>query len=184
MGLLRAWRDDRVRRRRSAAYAATMHAEPDDSAVRWLAEVGTNGDQDHASWELRYARRAIGLLVARRDALDDRTPSLVASALAECFARDRRIDPGKRAVAERQFNIRLRAYREAMERRERPVSSTERMAEVLLAFAGQVALAGDERVRRGAEILAGYMTEAHEALRREFGEASLPEDVLPSTIRT
>ena len=182
MGLLREWRDDRARRRRAAAFASAIQVDPHESTVRWLAEVGTNGDEDHARWELRYARRAIGLLVARRDALDDRTPSLVASALAECFARDQRIDPAKREVAERQFNIRLRAYREAMAHRERPVSTAERLAEMLLAFAGQVAIAGDERVRRGAEILAEYMAEAHEALRREFGEASLPEDVLPSTL--
>ena len=182
MGLFADWRDERVRRRRAAAFAGAIGSEPDERAVTWLATVGTKGDVDHATWELRYARRALGLLVAHRDALDDRTPSLIASELADSFARDRRIDPAKRDVAERQFNVRLRAYREAMERRERPVSTAERLAEMLLAFAGQVAIAGDERVTRGAEILSGYLQEAHEALRREFGEPSLPEDVPPSTL--
>lgn len=183
MGFFSEWRDERTRRRRAAAYANAMHSEPEDGAVEWLAQVGTGGDTDHARWELRYARRAIGLLVSHRDALDDRTPSLVARSLADCFARDRRIDPAKREVAERQFNVRLRAYREAMDRRERPVATSERLAEMMLAFAGQVAIAGDERVRQGAGILGSYMSEAHEALRREFGEASLPEDVLPSSLQ-
>ncbi len=182
MRLWREWREERARRRKAEAFAAAIHADPDDGAVRWLAEQGTNGDLDHARWELRYARRALGLLVARRDALDDRTPSLIASVVMERLGQDPEIDPPKRAIAERQFNLRLRAYREAMERRDRPVATTERLTEVLFSFAGQVALAGEPRVRAGAEILAGYLADAHEALRREFGAPSLPEDVLPSAL--
>lgn len=178
----REWREERARRRRAEAFAAAIHADPDEPSVRFLAEQGTNGDQDHARWELRYARRALGLLVARRDALDDRTPSLITTVVMERFAQDPDIDPPKRAIAERQFNIRLRAYREAMDRRDRPVAASERLAEVLFSFAGQVALAGEERVRAAAEILAGYLADAHEALRREFGEPSLPEDALPSAL--
>ena len=183
MRLWREWREERARRRKAESFAASMHAEPSDAAVRWLAEHGTNGDVDHARWELRYARRALGLLVARRDALDDRTPSLIATVVMERLAQDPGIDPPKRVVAERQFNIRLRAYREAMERRERPVPTAERLAEVLFSFAGKVALAGEERVRAAGEILAGYLAEAHESLRREFGDPSLPDDVLPSTLQ-
>lgn len=184
MRLWREWREERSWRRKAEGYATAVHADPDAGAVRWLAERGTNGDVDHARWELRYARRALGLLVARRDALDDRTPSIIATAVMERLAQDPGVDPAKREVAERQFNIRLKAYREAMERRERPVATTERLAEVLFSFAGKVALAGDERVREGAEILARYLAEAHEALRREFGDPSLPEDVVPSTLES
>ena len=182
MRLWREWREERARRRKADAFAAAILADPDDTAVRWLAEHGTNGDLDHARWELRYARRALGLLVARRDALDDRTPSVIATAVMERFGLDPDIDPPKRAIAERQFNIRLKAYREAMERRERPVATSERLAEVLFSFAGQVALAGEARVRAGAELLGGYLADAHDALRREFGDPALPDDVLPSTI--
>ncbi|HUF27814.1 MAG TPA: hypothetical protein VMM18_12640 [Gemmatimonadaceae bacterium] len=182
MRLIDDWRADRARRRQAAAYAAAIHGEPDEAAVLWLANEGTDGDLDHARWELRYARRALGLVVARRDALDDRTPSLIAAELAECFARDPGIDPSKRAIAERQFNIRLKSYREAMERRDRPVTSAERLAEVLFTFAGKVALAGDPRVTRGAEMLAGFISQAHEALRQAFGDAALPDDVPPSAM--
>ena len=73
----------------------------------------TRGDADHAAWELRYLRRALGILVAQRDALDDRTPSEVLRTLASRMARDPNVDGELRELADRQFNARLSAYRDA-----------------------------------------------------------------------
>ena len=58
-----AWRAGRERQRRAAAVVAALAAEPDEADVAWLADAGANGDVDHARWELRYARAALGLLV-------------------------------------------------------------------------------------------------------------------------
>ena len=61
------------RRRAALAYVADASSEPDESDVAWLTAAAGDGDTDRARWELRYARRAFALLVAERDALDDRT---------------------------------------------------------------------------------------------------------------
>ena len=92
------WRAERAQRRRAAAVAKVAMAEPDEDDVRWLAERAAGGDADHARWEWRYARRAFAIVVAQRDALDDRTGSLVAAAIARAMARDPMADAAKRAV--------------------------------------------------------------------------------------
>ena len=107
--MLREWRAQRALRARAAAYVAALFRDPPDDDVRWLASQGTAGDADHARWELRYAKRALGMLTAQRDALDDRTGSAVAAALGRALARDTAIAPGRLRVAERQLNARLRA---------------------------------------------------------------------------
>src|SRR5690606_5567704 len=124
------------------------------------------------------ARRALGLLAAERDSLDDRTPSLVAAALSDEFRRDRAIAADRAALAERQFNQRLSAYRAAVREREPGRTTAEGVAAVLLKFAGAedpVASVQQRLARAAAEFLAA----ANEDLRRAFGEASLPEDVRP-----
>lgn len=181
MVLLARWRAERDLRARAAAYAAAIAAEPDEELARWLSRVATGGDLDHAAWELRYARRALGLLAAERDSLDDRTPSLVAAALSEAFRRDPAIAADRATLAERQFNQRLSAYRIAVREREPGRSTAERVARVLLRFAGEQnpdAPVEQRIARAAAEFLAG----ANEDLRRAFGEASLPEDVRPSSM--
>ena len=60
MRLFRSFREDRALLRRSAEYAAVLMAEPSPADVEWLSRVATRGDVDHARWELRYARRALG----------------------------------------------------------------------------------------------------------------------------
>ena len=181
MSLWRKWQGERAFRRRAAAFVGVLEREPDEADVRWLAEHGTRGDVDHARWELRYARRAIGLLVAERDALDDRTASVVAGALGDALDRDRNVAAGKRPVARQQLNDRLRVYGDALKQREPGLTSGERLGRVLLRFAGAE---GDRAaVARAGELIAGYMSAANEALRREFGDASLPEDVPPSAVR-
>lgn len=192
MPLFARWRAERDLRRRAAAYVVTLLEEPSDADVQWLAGAATRGDLDHARWELRYARRAVGLIVAQRDALDDRTGSSVGRALAEAFERDPNVATDRVAVAQHQFNARLGAYRDVLTSRP-PATRTAtaqpagaqtplRLGRMLLAFAGGPVGAASPEVQRAGEIVASYIDRAHEALRSAFGAASLPEDVSPSAL--
>jgi hypothetical protein len=182
MGLLAEWRAERERRHRAALFVRVLHQEPEPDDVSWLATMATAGDSDHARWELRYARRAMGLLVARRDALDDRTASLVAHELVEALARDPHVGTGRLSLAERQLNDRLRSYGDALTARAAEPTGT-RLAKVLVGFATAGRDATDPRLlARAGAIIARYMDEANGALRDAFGAASLPEDIAPSAV--
>jgi hypothetical protein len=193
MPLFARWRAERDLRRRSAAYVATLLEEPSDADTRWLAEAATRGDLDHARWELRYARRAVGLVVAQRDALDDRTGSGVGRILAEAFERDPNIASDRLAVARHQFNARLGASRDVLTSRPpaartvagRPAvaQTSTRLGQILLAFAGGPVGPTAREVPRAGEIVTGYIDAAHQALRDAFGVASLPEDISPSVLQ-
>lgn len=176
----REWREGRALARRAAEYVAALQAEPTEDDVGWLSRSATGGDIDHARWELRYARRALGLLVAQRDALDDRTPSAIAAELTLALEGERLIDAGKVEVAKRQFNQRLRAYADALaDRRSREASGT-RLGRTLFSFAGLgLTPAGPDLMRAGT-LLSEYQVEAGLALQKVFGTASLPEDIAPS----
>ena len=178
MKLFTEWRARRALDRKAVRYLRTLQEEPAETDVRWLASQGTGGDADHARWELRYARQALGLVAAQRDALDDHTGSAVARAVEALLESDPRVDPAKRHVAERQFNTRLRTYREILAQRDPREATGARLGRALLGFAGQVGR--EEQVARAGEVLAGYLHDANEALRREFGTAMLPETVQPS----
>lgn len=178
MALFERWRIARQLRRKAGQFVAAVTAEPSSEDVSWLARTATRGDEDHARWELRYARGAVALLVAQRDALDDRTGSIVAAALAESFAADTRIDQDRRDLAERQFNARLSAYRDALGARVPDASL--RLGQTLLAFAGGSFRDANDHVKRAGEIVAAYVELASDALRTVFGTASLPEHVPPS----
>jgi hypothetical protein len=180
MPLFKQWRAARQLQRKANQYVAELISEPEPDDVAWLAQCATRGDEDHARWELRYARRAIGLLVAQRDALDDRTGSLVARAVSDAFERDQRIDRDRRELAERQFNARLSAYRDALGAR--VPDSAVRLGQTLLAFSGGSFREIDANVRRAGDLLDRYVNEANEALRKVFGTAALPEHVPPSAI--
>ncbi|MEO7040385.1 MAG: hypothetical protein ABI446_14035 [Gemmatimonadaceae bacterium] len=169
---LRAWTLDRAQRRRATNYVATLFVEPSDEDVEWLSHHGTDCDTDHARWELRYARRALGLLGAQRDALDDRTASLVAAALARELANDRAVAPGKIRMAERQLNARLTAYGDALTNREGEGSGWH-LGRALLDFAGHRDAARPDIVAHAGDLLARYMGEANAALRKNFGAATL-----------
>ncbi len=192
MPLFARWRAERDLRRRSVGYVATLLQEPIDADARWLAEAATRGDLDHARWELRYARRAVGLIVAQRDALDDRTGSSVGRALADAFERDPNVAADRLAVARHQFNARLAAYRDVLTSRP-PVARSAaprppgaqiqtRLGQILLAFAGGAVGPTAREVPRAGEIVTSYIDAAHDALRNAFGAASLPEDVSPSAL--
>ena len=175
------WRSSRVLRQRAAAYVAALSREPAPEDVRWLAARGTDGDTDHARWELRYARRALGLISAQRDALDDRTASAVARELAAALVRDPNIARGKLRVAERQLNARLRAYAEALSNRE-GAGTGWHLGRTLLRFAGRKEGSSAEDVARAGDLVSRYLSEANASLREQFGAPSLPEDAVPSSL--
>jgi len=174
--VLREWRANRALRARAKAYVATLFVEPPESGVQWLATNGTNGDVDHARWELRYARRALGLLTAQRDALDDRTGSAVAAALGRALAGDAAIAPGRLRIAERQLNARLRAYGDALVRRE-GAGTGWHLGRALLEFAGRKEGSPPDVVAKAGDLLAHYLAESNEALREHFGAPRLAEGV-------
>src|SRR3954466_12755286 len=178
MALFQRWRQERQLLRKADQYVVVLLAEPADDDVSWLGAIATRGDSDHARWELRYARRAIGLLVAQRDALDDRTGSYVARAISDAFERDQNIDRDRRELAERQFNARLSAYRDALAAR--VADSAGRLGQTLLAFSGGSFREVDANVRRAGDVLTACEKEANEALREIFGTAALPEHIPPS----
>lgn len=180
MALFKEWRTARQMQRKAKLFVAALGAEPSQDDTAWLASAATRGDEDHARWELRYARRAMGLIVAQRDALDDRTASIVGRALGEAFDKDDRIDRDRRDLAERQFNARLSAYRDAVGAR--VTDATARLGQTLLAFSGGSFRDVDANVRRAGEVLTGYEKEANESLRAVFGIASLPEHIPPSAL--
>ena len=119
------------------------------------------------------------MLVAQRDALDDRTPSEVLRTLAARMERDPNVDAELRELADRQFNARLSAYRDALTSRGHGTPAT-RVAQNMLAFAGGPIRADDPVVVRGAALVTALLTAAGDELRASFGTAELPEDVPPS----
>lgn len=162
-------------RRPSAAqrYVARVVEEPAAEEIQWLATAATHGDQDRAGWELRYMRRALGLLVAQRDALDDRTGSAVARELGIAMQADRHVAADRVKVAERQFNERLSAYREMMALRGMPDTPAERVARTLLLLSGcpRIEL---EAVAQGAALVERWLRESEDGLRAAFGDPRLP----------
>jgi hypothetical protein len=180
-GDLRRWLAERPLRQRAVGYVDLLLREPEDEDSRWLAGLA-GGDVDHARWELRYARRALGLHVAGRDALDDRTASAVAEALTYALRRDHNVAADKLGVVERQLNARLRGYGDALSQRGAGDPTAVRLARVLLAFSGARDPGDPAAIARAGEVLAGYVTSANEALRDQFGAASLPDDVAPSRV--
>lgn len=175
------WRSEWRMRRGLASFVVAIMREPDDDDVSWLADAACEGDQDRARWELRYARRALGLLVAQRDALDDRTPSLVSRELATALQSDRNVAPAMLKLAERQFNDRLSIYREVLTARAPADGSVTRLGRTLLQISG-ARRAPDDAISRAGGVLTRYVDEANEELRKAFGSAALPEDLPPTQV--
>ncbi|MBM3908834.1 MAG: hypothetical protein FJ363_12270 [Gemmatimonadetes bacterium] len=177
------WFARRRRERRAQAVVARLCAEPHEADVLWLSDAATSGDVDHARWELRYARRALGLIAAQRDALDDQTGSDVAAALAEAFAIDPHVSPERRELAERQFNDRVSTYREALQARGGLVGPSDKLGRMLLAFASDSARTAGSPLPRAIQLMEGYLAEAGLVLHEVYGGApTLPEDRKPSEV--
>jgi len=173
----------RRRRRQAERVAARVFAEPREADVLWLADAATGGDADHARWELRYARRALGLIAAQTDALDDRTGSDVAAAVAALFAIDPYVSPEHRARAERQFNDRVTTYREALQSRGGTLGPSGKLGRMLLAFASDSARTAGSPLPRAMALMEAYLADASAALRETYGGApELPGDRKPSEI--
>lgn len=176
------WIEQRRLRRTAALYVQTLLEEPDPDDVAWLSQAATRGDLDRARWELRYARRAAGLLSAERDALDDRTASAVARELGESWLKDRNIAAAMRHTAEQQFNARLRALGQALMARSSPEPTGTRLGRALLLAAGQPS-PDRKDVERAGSVISMYLERANESLRKEFGTATLPDNVAPSALQ-
>ena len=121
------------------------------------------------------------MLVAERDALDDRTGSLVAQGMRQALQLDRTIAAGMVRTAERQLNERLASYRSELAAR--TVEETgSRLGRALLRCASGVE-GLREAVPRAASVASRYLSEANEALLLAFGAPDLPADVAPSADR-
>ncbi|HEY0930286.1 MAG TPA: hypothetical protein VGE27_10245 [Gemmatimonas sp.] len=177
MGFWSEWQAARERRRRVASYLSHVLREPDAEQLRWLSAVAS--DPASAARELRYARRAVGLIVADRDALDDRTAADVAHLLAPVIASEAR----QNAKSGRGWNDRWLAYTAALAVRGSVEAPAGRLARVLLEGAG-VTAPSPEVVHQATEMIQQYRGALNEALRAAFGDAALPEDVRPSALRT
>ena len=151
MALFARWRAERELQRKAATFVEALFREPDPADVQWLAQAATRGDADHAQWELRYARRALGLIVAQRDALDDRTASIVARENLGGVRRDQNIAAGMVETAERQFNSRLSAYRDGLAAKAGAPTAI-RMGQTLFAFAGGSFKLQDANIVRAGEL--------------------------------
>ena len=95
--------------------------------------------------------------------------------------KDQNVDDALRELAERQFNARLAAYRDAFTSRGHGTPAL-RVAQNMLAFAGGPIRGDDPVVVRGAELVTNLIATANETLRESFGTAELPEDVSPSSL--
>ncbi len=171
----------RRRHRQADAVVSRLFSDPREADVLWLADAAAGGDADHARWELRYARRALGLIAAQRDALDDITASDIATAIAAAFAIDPHVSPERRPLAERQFNDRVTTYREALQSRGGTIGPADKLGRMLLAFASDSARTAGSPLPRAIALMDSYLTEAGAVLREVYGGApELPEDVKPS----
>jgi hypothetical protein len=176
MSLIGEWRASRERRQRAERYLSALLAPTDAPDVDWLASL--TGDRDRAVLELALARRAVGLIVAERDALDDQTASDVAHALLAVVDAEAR----RSREAGPAWHARWRAYTAALAVRGQLEAPATRLGRVLLEGAG-VAEPTADALDRAAQFISSHRARANEALRSAFGVASLPDDVRPSALR-
>jgi hypothetical protein len=165
--------------RAASVYVGALMAEPAEHAVATLATLG--GQQSsRAAQELRLLRRALGLLIAGRDALDDRTASLVGRALSEKIATDESVAASERQALVTQFNARLRLYRDLMGTRGAARTPIAQLADALIGCAG--GRPGHPEAAWASTWIAQELDRCNDALRDAFGAADLPSDVAPSEI--
>ncbi|WP_411280184.1 hypothetical protein [Gemmatimonas sp.] len=154
-----------------------MRRTPEPVDVTWLVSIGVT--ESVALRELTFATRAIGLIVAERDALDDRTASDVAHQLAPVLNREAK---GSVALG-REWGERWRAFTAALAVRGNAETPATRIARVLLAGAGVADPSGEQLVR-ATQFVLDTRSAANLALRGVFGVATLPDDIRPSALRS
>ncbi|WP_309672920.1 hypothetical protein [Gemmatimonas sp.] len=176
MGLWAEWRAQRERSRRASTYLSQLLRSPEHADITWLLSHGV--PEAVAVRELTFAKRAIGLVVAERDALDDRTASDVAHQLAPVISREARatVDLG------REWGERWRAYTAALAVRGNVDSPATRLARVLLGGAS-IHEPSAAQLARATQFVHETRSAANVALRDVFGVASLPDDIRPSALR-
>ncbi len=175
MGFWSDWQASRDRRRRVASYVTGLLHDADPADVQWLAETAKG--ERVAARELVFARRALGLIVAERDALDDRTAADVAHQLAPAI----RTESLEDSDAGRAWSERWRAYKAALALRGSAEPPAVRLARVLLEGAGVTSPTADQ-LERASSMLTGHRRSLNQALRAAFGDAMLPDDIRPSAI--
>lgn len=177
MGLWSDWQATRARRQRVEGYLNHLLREPEPAACEWMSAA--TGAPDIAMRELVFARRALGLIVAERDALDDRTAADVTHQLAPVI-----IAEARRSVETgRAWTERWRAYTAALALRGSPDAPAVRLARVMLSGAGIDAPETAVMVQ-ATQFIQDTRAALNEQLRSAFGAASLPEDVRPSALRS
>jgi len=175
MGMWSEWRASRERRLRAERYLGTVLRDPSPAEVQWLQALGVSAQR--AVRELAFSRRAVGLIVAERDALDDRTAADVAHLLTPLMAGESRRDPAYGV----EWAERWRAYTAALAVRGSSESPAVRLARVMLAGAG-LPEPSPEALQHATRYVMDVREACNESLRAAYGVATLPEDVRPSTI--
>lgn len=176
MGMLAALQEKRRRQGLAERYVAALLRPASDAEVVWLSEAG-GGSAERAMRELAYAQRAIGLIVAERDALDDQTAADVSHALDAVVARESR----ERRGQVEEWAAHWRDYAEALAARGRAEPPLGRIARVLLRRVGVVEPTA-EQLSRGVTVVTAFRHAANDVLRAVYGSASLPEDRPPSEL--
>lgn len=176
MSFYSAWRDSRDRRRRASAYVERLALGRGPSDAAWLARAAN--EEFHATREVMFMHRAMALIVAERDALDDRTASDVSRALASIVDHEMQRNPDTGAL----WTVRWREYSSALAMRGSIESPSTRFARVLLGGAG-LRSADDALLASAVQAVQSTRNAANEALRAAFGVATLPDDVRPSAIQ-
>ncbi|MEP6763912.1 MAG: hypothetical protein ABJB66_06355 [Gemmatimonadaceae bacterium] len=178
MSILSEWKLARDRRKRAMVYLSTITPIVGPTDSDWLTSMAPAASEALIVRELQFARRALGLIVAERDALDDRTASDVAHQLASVINLEARRD----ADVGRAWSERWRAYTSAFSSRGSAEAPAARLARVMLSATG-VESPTTEQLVRATQYVLSVRSAANEALRTAFGAASLPEDVRPSAVR-
>ena len=177
MSVFGSWRLSRERRRLAGQYVRGVVGASANADVEWLAAL--TRDRAVALREITFARRAIALIVAERDALDDRTASDVAHALAHIVDDESR----RSAQVGGAWTTRWREYSATLAARGVADAPATRLARVLLAGAG-VSDAEHNAVEQATLFVHATRASANESLRAIFGAAELPENVRPSALRS
>jgi hypothetical protein len=173
-GLLAAMQEKKRRQALGERYVEALLKAASADDVQWLAREGAKMEA-LARIELAYAQRAIGLIVAERDALDDQTAADVSHALDAVVAKEAR---SQRETAG-AWNEHWRDYADALAARGRAEPPLGRIARVLLRRCGVLEPTA-EQLARAVRIVTAFRHTANDALRAVYGSASLPEDRAPS----
>lgn len=159
----------------AVAFVRHLVAPPPADEVRWLQGLGVAPEV--ARREVGWAIRAVGLIVAARDALDDRTAAQVSHALGRALVAG---DPVGGATG--GWGERMGAYLEAHAARGTGETVARRLAGVLLQGAGVTDALPDALEQAGA-LVTRHRVRLNTELGRAFGVASLPDDLPPSALR-